>query len=320
MAKSPTLTQSASSAARILGAVVAIPLIAAPIFSASAAGGGGGGGGGGSPSASAPSYDPAQEYREGIAALNAGDPDRAARHFRKVTSAARKNAQGHYMLGLSYLRAGKVKKARKPLEKAVRYAPDMIAAHRDLGVVLASLDRPEDAAAILTTLTERANACGAGCAQKGELDQAIAAVRGALNGEAPGQALSASDLRVLADASAADSLYYEAVGQINAGAYRSALRTLDRAALAFGPHPDILTYQGFANRKLARFTRAQAYYDRALAIAPNHLGAIEYYGELKVERGDMAGANQHLAKLERLCAFGCYEAEELRKWINAAAL
>lgn len=300
-----------------LALLAGVQLAALPVFVANAAGGGGGGGG--SPSSSAPSYDPAEEYRLGIAALNAGDNDQAARHFRKVTSAAPKNAQSHYMLGISYMRAGKPKKARRPLQKAVRYAPEMIEAQRDLGVVLASLERTDDAQGVLATLSTRAEQCGAGCADKNALDQAISVVQAALAGNLPDQASAGPDTATLADASAADSLYYEAVGLINAGSYNAALDALDQAALAFGPHPDILTYQGFANRKLAHFTRAEAYYNRALAIAPEHLGALEYYGELKVERGDLAGAKQHLAKLEELCAFGCYEAEELRTWIDTAA-
>ena len=71
---------------------------------------------------------------------------------------------------------------------------------------------------------------------------------------------------------------------------------------------------------MAKFDRAEIYYNRALAIAPDHIGAIEYYGELKVERGDIDGARAHLARLENLCNFGCYEAEELRVWIDKADL
>jgi Tfp pilus assembly protein PilF len=87
--------------------------------------------------------------------------------------------------------------------------------------------------------------------------------------------------------------------------------------LAFGPHPDVLTYQGYTWRKLGELEKAEAYYRQALAIAPNHLGATEYYGELKVERGDLAGARLMLAKLDLNCAFACAEAEELRRWIDA---
>ena len=47
----------------------------------------------------------------------------------------------------------------------------------------------------------------------------------------------------------------------------------------------------------------------------NHRGATEYYGELKVERGDIKGAKLMLSKLDGLCSFGCVDAEVLRQWI-----
>ena len=34
-------------------------------------------------------------------------------------------------------------------------------------------------------------------------------------------------------------------------------------------------------------------------------------------RGDQPGARQMLAKLEQTCTFGCVEAEDLRRWIDA---
>jgi hypothetical protein len=64
---------------------------------------------------------------------------------------------------------------------------------------------------------------------------------------------------------------------------------------------------------------AEGYYRTALDIFPEHRGALEYYGELKLERGDVAGAKAHLAKLEAICGFGCNEADELRRWISEKA-
>ena len=96
----------------------------------------------------------------------------------------------------------------------------------------------------------------------------------------------------------------------------AARNALDAARQSFGPHPDILTYQGYTWRKLGALDRAETYYKQALAIAPNHRGATEYYGELKVERGDLAGARALLARLDHICAFDCAEAEELRRWID----
>jgi Flp pilus assembly protein TadD len=91
---------------------------------------------------------------------------------------------------------------------------------------------------------------------------------------------------------------------------------LKAAQQVFGPHPDVLTYTGYTYRKLHQYDKAEAYYRQALAIAPNHVGATEYYGELMVVRGDMAGARRMLAKLETVCTFGCVETEDLRRWID----
>lgn len=297
--------------------VLAGALIAMPMTFLSAAGGGGGGGGGGSsPSTNAPRYNPAEEYRAGIAALDAGDHDAAIDHFKRVTRAARRNPDAQYLLGVSYMRVGNFNRARRPLEAAVRYAPDLIAAKRDLALAYVELERMDDAQEILGELNTRSAACAESCTQSAALAEAITVVETAVTGG--GQAYAGPDISQLANADAADALYYQAVGLINEGQYQAALDQLDDAALAFGPHPDILTYQGFANRKLAKFDRAEAYYNDALSIAPNHIGALEYYGELKVERGDIEGARDHLAKIEVLCSFGCYEAEELREWIDNA--
>jgi tetratricopeptide (TPR) repeat protein len=106
---------------------------------------------------------------------------------------------------------------------------------------------------------------------------------------------------------------------VNEKRYEEAIAYLNDARWAAGPHPDILTYLGFANRKLMRFDVAEGYYQAALNISPNHRGALEYYGELKLERGNVAGAKAHLAKLEAICGFGCSEADELRRWISEKA-
>ena len=82
-----------------------------------------------------------------------------------------------------------------------------------------------------------------------------------------------------------------------------------------GPHPDVLTYQGFANRKLHNYDVAISYYSAALKLDPDHRGANEYLGEYYVETGQMAKAKAQLVTLDRICKFGCEEAEELRRWI-----
>lgn len=307
-----TRFQSAKFAAAL---VLAGGLAAAPTSLALAAGGGGGGGGS-APSASGPQYDPAEEYREGVAHYNAGNFAQAARHFKKVTRVARRNGEAHYLLGLSYMQAGQTKRARKPLENAVKYSPNRIEAKRDLALTYVELERMDDARDMLAQLTRLSDQCAGSCADSATLAQSLSAVKMAMNGQA--QASFGPSSPAFADAKRGDQAYYRAVSAINREDYEAGLYHLREAALTFGPHPDILTYQGFANRKLGQFDTAQSYYDRALAVAPNHLGALEYYGELKVERGDIAGAKANLAKLDGLCDFGCYEAEELRSWIEKA--
>jgi len=67
---------------------------------------------------------------------------------------------------------------------------------------------------------------------------------------------------------------------------------------------------------MGRLDVAEGFYQAALAEAPGHRGATEYYGELKVLRGDDPGARKMLAALEDQCPFGCIEAQDLRRWID----
>jgi Flp pilus assembly protein TadD len=171
------------------------------------------------------------------------------------------------------------------------------------------------AEAILTDLKARDVACASKCPDAAELKTAITDIMTAING---GQITSRSDQSLIfAGAEQGDALYLAAVGLINQGRYQAAIDQLETAQLSFGPHPDVLTYLGFANRKLGRLAVAERYYTAALAAAPAHRGATEYYGELMVERGDLAGAKMMLARLDAQCQFGCAEAEELRRWVVA---
>ena len=277
-------------------------------------GGGGGGGGGMTPSMSAPRYDPAEEYRKGVEALRAGRHAEAKKAFDKVLAAAPRDANSNYLAGLARAGLNDWKGAKRFFEKAVKLDPNMVAARKELGVALARTGDTPRAQAQLDDLKQRSAACGT-CAQAADLRAAVAAVSAAI-----GQPTARIDTRpslMFASAETGDRAYLDAVSLINAGRYEAAIESLREAERSFGPHPDILTYLGFANRKLRRFDVAEDYYRRALAAAPGHRGATEYYGELMVERGDLEGARQKLTELEAGCAFGCVEAEELRGWIAA---
>jgi tetratricopeptide (TPR) repeat protein len=296
---------------RYLMAVMPVFVLSAPLIAAG--GGGGGGSGGGMPSETAPRYDPAEEYRKGVTALQARDFKTAKTAFDRVIVAAPRDANTQYLAGVTRIGLGDWKGARKFLEKAVKLNPDLTGASRELGVTYGKLRDMPKAQAVLSDLKAKADSCGT-CAKAGELKAAVDAVSAAVAGAPQARATDQQSL-LFASTTQGDGQYLAAVGLINERRYEAAIVLLEQSRSAFGPHPDILTYLGFANRKLKRYDVAQSYYLQALAVAPHHRGATEYYGELMVERGDMAGARKQLALLDAQCRFGCYEAEELRQWV-----
>jgi tetratricopeptide (TPR) repeat protein len=292
------------------------------VGTADAASGGGSGGGPMSPSASAPQYDAAAEYRKGLEALKANDFKSAERAFGHVLEVAPDNAPTLVLYGMAKAGQDDLKGARKAYEKAVRKDPKLILGRRELAVTLVKLGEVDKARAELEALKTRQAACGDICPDAAELKAAIEEVENALGAPAAGPVAPAGIAQapslMFAGADRGDGAYWRAVSLINEGRYPDALGALHAAEAAWGPHPDILTYLGYANRKLGRYDEAERYYRQALAVAPAHRGATEYYGELKVERGDFAGAESMLSRLDAMCDFGCAEAEELRRWIDRA--
>lgn len=300
---------------RRIAPIFAATVLLTGLTTAALASGGGGGGGGEMPSASTPQYDPAVEYQKGVAALNASRFAEARRAFDNVLAVAPKDANSAFLAGVASDSLDKPKDAKRYYERAVRNDGERVDAHRGLALALVKLaDRPK-AQAQLDWLTAKATACAGTCANAATINAAIKDIQTALAGQ-PSAALHLRlPLPQAPSRQAGDLVYGEAVGLINEHRYDAALVSLRQAGLAFGPHPDVLTYLGFTYRKLGDRARAQSFYRQALEIAPDHRGVLEYFGELKVERGDMAGARTNLARLEQVCRFGCYEAEELRRWI-----
>ena len=61
---------------------------------------------------------------------------------------------------------------------------------------------------------------------------------------------------------------------------------------------------------------AENYYQAALKIDPDHRGALEYYGMLKLINNNLLGAEALLARLDKACTFGCEEYSDLKEAIQ----
>jgi Flp pilus assembly protein TadD len=270
-------------------------------------------------SSSGSRYDPATEYSKAIAALKANKYRDAAAAAQHVTDAVPKNPDAWRLLGAAKAGDNDWKGSRRAYEKAVKLSPDDPTGHAGLGLALANL-KDAKAQAELDWLKSKAQACGDSCPDSARLKTLGTAVESAMApaaASAPKPSAQLDRSMLFGGAKAGDAAYVQAVSLINERRYDEALASLSKAAAVFGPHADILTYEGYAWRKKGDYDRAETYYKQALAVAPNHIGATEYYGELKVARGDIKGARLMLARLDKLCAYGCADAEELRRWIDA---
>lgn len=105
---------------------------------------------------------------------------------------------------------------------------------------------------------------------------------------------------------------------IGGGNHPGAVEAL-RPILADNPEDvEALSLMGFSQRKSGNHQAAFGYYNRALALDPEHLGTNEYLGELHVETGELALARERLGVLEALCGTECNEYKDLAAVIAAA--
>jgi len=77
-------------------------------------------------------------------------------------------------------------------------------------------------------------------------------------------------------------------------------------------------YLGYTFRKQETpdLEAAEKHYKQALALKADHIGALEYYGELKLIQKDLAGAKELMVKLQDACPEGCDELDELHTSIK----
>ena len=113
----------------------------------------------------------------------------------------------------------------------------------------------------------------------------------------------------------AEAEYAQAQTAIAQADYQSAIDHLNRVLTTQPNNPDVLNLMGFSKRKTGDQTSALAYYDKALSLQPNHIGANEYLGELYLELKQPAKAQERLDVLQQACGT-CEEYNELKEKIE----
>ncbi len=108
-----------------------------------------------------------------------------------------------------------------------------------------------------------------------------------------------------------------AVRMIERGAFEDAIALLKRVVREEENNANAWNWLGFASRKTGDLEASEVAYDRALALEPDHKGALEYQGELRLMQNNLAAAEGNLAKLAQLCPAGCEQYEDLKTEIAA---
>ena len=103
---------------------------------------------------------------------------------------------------------------------------------------------------------------------------------------------------------------------LNANNFKQALADLKIIDSEFKNNADVNNLLGYSSRKLKQYKPAATYYEKALKINPNHIGALEYQGELFVLTNKVSAAKKNLAKLEKICGLKCGEYLDLKKAIG----
>ena len=110
----------------------------------------------------------------------------------------------------------------------------------------------------------------------------------------------------------ADPNYVSAKAMIEAKNYAGAMPLLQQVVAKNPKDADAYTLMGYATRKSGDANGSLQYYNTALGIDPKHIGAHEYVGEAYLQLGRLPEAEQHLARLDSICVFGCAEYRELK--------
>lgn len=109
-----------------------------------------------------------------------------------------------------------------------------------------------------------------------------------------------------------DPDYVLAKGMIDAKNYTGAMPLLQKVVAKDPKNADAFVLMGYATRKSGDPNGSLQYYNTALSLDSRHIGAHEYIGEAYLQLDKPQEAEQHLARLDSICVFGCSEYKMLK--------
>jgi Flp pilus assembly protein TadD len=113
-----------------------------------------------------------------------------------------------------------------------------------------------------------------------------------------------------------DPDYEAGMKAISGRDYQAAVDNFKRAAARDPNNADMQNHLGYSYRKSGNLDMAFKHYNEALRLDPNHRGAHEYIGETWLLVNNLPKAEEHLARLDKLCLFPCEEFTELKQAIQ----
>lgn len=132
-----------------------------------------------------------------------------------------------------------------------------------------------------------------------------------------GAALASGGAPELPQTRPADPEMAAARKAIEGKAWPEAITQLQALLARKGPSADVYNLLGYSERNQGNLDAAFAHYEKALQLNPRHRGAHEYVGEAYLMVGNLAKAEEHLARLDKLCTFSCEEYRDLKRSVAA---
>jgi tetratricopeptide (TPR) repeat protein len=105
------------------------------------------------------------------------------------------------------------------------------------------------------------------------------------------------------------------IEMIERGDFETAINQLHDILDLDPDNPDIMSLLGYSYRKTRNYEDAQTFYEWALRVEPEHVGANEYLGELYLETNRLDKAVEQLHY--NICRTNCKEYSKLKEMIDS---